>query len=974
MKTTQKILYISFLSSACCAAYHSLAHTPPTETVQAKQVTVPALTPAQLDASLQLTREELELDHALQIAPKPPLDLNAEIDSVKPMAPQLPAATVPAVLRPDLRQGFGGQAGRLLLSLPKDQDERDKAMADRQPAEQSNVAQPDPVQDVAELVIEEDNEPLVVPENPIVPTDIAPIAQTPRAPQRSKPAERPIPSGLDEDEKIEFQFEDADLQNLVTQIADLFNVIFITDDIINPVPKGSKAIKGNKISFKTNRPLSKKQAWNLFITFLDIADLVVVPQAEPNRFRIMPTAAARQAPIPTYIGVKPETLPDSNQLIRYLYFVENISVEALKTIMDSLRSGASSFIILKDLNAFVLTDRAYNIKSLMAIITELDRVTVPQSMSVLKLRRADAQEVKKLYESLAQGDQESITARLFPGHGKPSNMMYFSENIRIIAEPRTNALILLGPQDAIKKVEDFITRYIDVELGEETFSPLRVYPLKYANAESIAKIMNDVVQFGKDAPVGRTGGVRDGDKYLKSMTFIAEPDTNSIVVKGDEQDWLRAREIIQNLDQPQTQIAMEILVLTVDLDDTRELGAQLRNKKPGGINGLVGNNADFQTSGIRFGGAPNSFAINTAGSGVQRLLGNLITLLGVGGTNTPAGNTVVTMGNDAFGVWGIFNVLQKLTNTQVVSNPFLVATNKQKAFVKVGLIRRVISSQVVSGSGGTTNSFSDDEAALSVAVTPQINSDGMIVLDLDVNINEFTNPNDPTSATQLRKRVNTTTVVADREVLAIGGLVRNKVDTNTSKVPILGDIPILGWFFKNTRKEVRKENLLILVSSRILPPDKPETIIDMTKQHMDEYYGMLDDLQETSEKRDPIHRTFFTENATTAETMLDDFIFKRQKNSKPLSKKQLRKAKQQERKNKKKQQAQQKTPEVSLETTVTGAEQLPSRSLSDSLATAALPVPSPQKQQTIKTAQMPSTSESSAKKRRSLSALLEASC
>ena len=225
--------------------------------------------------------------------------------------------------------------------------------------------------------------------------------------------------GTDNDEYIEFQFEDADLHNLTTQIEQLFDVVFVTDDAISPLPKNGKSIKGNKISFKTNKPLTRSQASD-FITFLEIADMAVVPEAEPNILRIVSIASARTSPIPSYIGVPAETLPDNDQIVRFLYFVENNSLDTIKSIVDALRSSASAFLVLKDMNAFVLTDKAQNIKSLMAIITELDRASMPQAMSVLKLRRADATEVKKLYDSITQSDDQSVTARLFPARKQPS--------------------------------------------------------------------------------------------------------------------------------------------------------------------------------------------------------------------------------------------------------------------------------------------------------------------------------------------------------------------------------------------------------------------------------------------------------------------------------------------------------------------------------------------------------------------------
>lgn len=675
------------------------------------------------------------------------------------------------------------------------------------------------------------------------------------------------PDTLDQD-VIQFQFEDADLQQVAKQVADFYNITFITDDIISPA--NGKGIKGSKISFRTEKPLSKKEAWGLFQTFLDTAGFALVPQAEPATFRIVKTEAARKSAIPAFIGVKSETLPDTDQLIRYLYFVQNISVKMLDPLIAELRSSASAFVALQEINGFILTDKSYNIKSLMNIINELDQVAMPQEVSVLKLTRANAQDVKALYDSIAKTDDKNINARLFPTK-RPSSALYFAEDIKMIAEPRTNTLILLGSHEAIKKVETFITTHIDVEMGKP-HSPLRVYELKYADAQTIASVMTDLTQFGKDTPAGKAGGVRDGDKYMRPMSFTPELATNRLIIRGDEEDYLKAKEVIKLLDEPQPQVAIEVLVIAITIGDQKALGTQLRSAQPG-INGLVGDNVKFQTSGNFMSSVTGSSIVpNNNGTGVNRLLGNLITLA----TGAFAGNTLVTLGGDKFGIWGIFNVLQTVTDAEIVSNPFIVATNKQDAFVAIGETRRVVSGTVVSATGNV-NSFTNDTASLSVRIKPQINSDGMIVLGLEINIDTFTDPVNLTSATKNTKTIKTTTIVADREVLALGGLVKNNINTSTNKVPLLGNIPIIGWLFKNRLKTQTKDNLLVLISSRIIKPDSSQHMTDFTKHRVQDYVVDKNVINKPYEQLDPVQRFFFNEQKNSTETSIDNLLFDRSK-------------------------------------------------------------------------------------------------
>jgi len=693
-----------------------------------------------------------------------------------------------------------------------------------------------------------------------------------------------------EEEKVVFNFENVDLKNVATYIEKIFNVTFITDETLDPIPGEGKGLSGNKITFKTQKPLSKKQAWNLFTVFLNMAGLSVIPQADPDIYRIKKLDQALKAPVPTYIGVDSETLPDNDSIIRYVYFVKECPLDTIQGVLNSLKSVSSSLIILKDHNAFILTDNAYNIKVLMKIVKELDKVYMPQTMSVLKLHKVDAAHVKKIYDNLTKKDRDgTVAARLF-GPRKAPTALYFPENAKIIVEPRTNSLVLLGPADAIRRIEDFIAKYIDVDVTAP-YSPLHIYDLRYANAADIANIMNNLVKFGQGqgqegGGAGLRGALRGGDKYFKNMSFTPELAGNKIIIRGDYDDYIKAREIIEKLDEAPAQVAIEVLIISLDISDQKELGSQLRNKfRP------PGSRVNFQTSGLRLGGDPKSVVTNPycstgsegvtcetgSGKGATRLLGDLVRLA----VGASAGNTVISLGSDKYGVWGIFGALQSISNAQIISNPFLIATNNTPALVQLGSTRRVVS-QTIFASGTSSegeSAFSDYKADLTVNVTPKINSDGMIQMDLDIKIDNFAN----TEATaKLTREIRTSIVASDKEVLALGGLVRETLADNLSGVPVLSKIPLVGWIFKNKKQEIRKQDLLILISAHVVESSNAN---EFTKRHYKEYRYTVKQADNAKNKRDPIDKAFFQSDT---ERDIDKFIFTRgkpkQSNSKAADK------------------------------------------------------------------------------------------
>jgi len=680
-----------------------------------------------------------------------------------------------------------------------------------------------------------------------------------------KQHESPIPSSLqipgvsntsmpahnNKDELVEFQFEGTDLDNLVKQVALLYDVIFIPDDTISPLPAESKALKGNKVSFKTHRAMTKGQAWDIFISFLHLSGFVLTPDGPEHTYRITTLKNAQHNPLPTYISVNYKDLPDNDQLIRYVYFIENATTDTIKGLLEHFKSPDALVQILNDAKAFVITDRSYNIKVLINIIKELDKASMPQELLVLKLRLVEAQHVKELYESLVQSEDKSGYQRFFPPRKTPTSL-YFPENVRIIAEKRTNTLIVLGPKDALKVLEDFIVKHVDVDL-DQPYSKITIHKLRYADASTIAGIMNNVTKLGANTEAGKVGGLRGTDKLVR-LNFVAEPETNSLLINGDYEDYLLIKPSIEDLDQQQPQVAIEILLLAVEASQAKQLGAQIRTREP--ALGFLGNNVKVQTNAL------DSFIVeNPSGGGATRLLGDLLSLV----TNTNPGTsfgapnrTVLSLGSDKYGVWGIFRALEQINDAHIISNPFITTSNKTPATIKVGETRRIVSSQIsnVSG-GGPTYSFTNDSADLLIKITPQINSDGMISLQINIDISEFTTPPSDINAIKVARQITTNAIIANKEILALGGLINNTSLKSNTKVPVLGDIPVLGWLFKDRSNQERKSTLLVLISTQIINPKSKEDSDELRKTRTDNLSQTLHEIDSQLSIKDPIDKTFF---------------------------------------------------------------------------------------------------------------------
>jgi len=525
-------------------------------------------------------------------------------------------------------------------------------------------------------------------------------------------------------------------------------------------------------------------------------------------------------------------------------------------MIDTWRSSSSSFIILQDQKAFVLTDRAHNIKILMEIIKELDRSTEPQIVSLLKLKYADAKQVKELYDKISRPDEQSANNKLL--QKKQPTSLYFPENLKIIPEPRRNALIILGPQQSIRRVEAFIEKHIDTPPGQP-YAAFYTYQLKYADATTISEILTNANNFGKDTEAGKFGGIRGNDKYIKPMVFIPEKETNTLIIKGDFEGYLKQLEIIEKLDAPPKQVALDMLILSVSIDETKALGSQIRSKQ-NAPHGLLGDTIKFQTSGLLGKGIIENQQ-DSASLGVQRLLGNLLQLV----QGATAGNTILTLGSDSYGIWGVFQALQTIGNTEIIADPYITVSNKTPGTFSTGEERRVVTSTVYASTGNNQQGLGQDEAKLTLTVTPQINSDGMIMLNINLVFDSYINANSQ-SADKTTREIKTTAIAANNEVIALGGLVQTKTIESMSKVPLLSDIPVLGWLLgKNKTKEVIKNNLLVLICPRLIDPKATNVIEKISSDRINEYHTSLSKIHQAATGKDPISRTFFDDSLVVNE-------------------------------------------------------------------------------------------------------------
>ncbi len=648
-------------------------------------------------------------------------------------------------------------------------------------------------------------------------------------------------------ESVAFNFEDIDLQNVAEYMERVHKVKFITDDILDP-NKSSQKLAGNKVSFRTNAPLSKQESWSLFITFLSMAGLDVVPMSQAGFYRIVPLPGAAQEAIPSYIGSSPALLPDNDMVVRYVYFMQNADPLKIQPLISKFQGTTGSLMVYKDLKALIFTDKAYNIKSLMTIVKELDKPIAPQAMSVVKLKRANVEDVISLYNSLKPSTQQRAWA---PDSKDPASE-FFSQNISLAGDKRTNTLIILGPKDAVTRLEEFVAKYIDIDAGS-TKSPVFVYYLEYTNAVDIQKTISQLVTYGASTPAGQVGGVRDGQKYLQPMTIVADNHSNALIINATPEDYAAVETLIKQLDVPQKQVALEVLIVQVTGVKNKALGSQISG--PNADNTFL-KSVSGQTSGLPLAsGIVTTPAPNNQGI-AESIKSSLASLL-ISPLVNETGSTLLTFGAP---IWAVFKILKTITVTKILQNPFIVVSNNCKGLIKVGVSRRVVTGEAISAGNTAATGYQTAEANMSVAIVPQINDQGVVNMVIQIDNNQFVNGG-ANDAVQDQKTISTIASIADGEVLVLGGIMGDTNSSATSGVPFLSKIPVFGWLFKNKQNKQAKNIFVVFICPKILDNINSQADVqEYTRNKIEEaqdYLRLMDEAEAIDSDQDPIDRAFF---------------------------------------------------------------------------------------------------------------------
>jgi len=597
---------------------------------------------------------------------------------------------------------------------------------------------------------------------------------------------RPKPGG----HRVKFNLQDADLAELVNHISGMTGKRFIY---------GSK-IQKIKATVVSPEPVTLDEAYQAFLSILQVNGMTVVPH---GRFlKIVDSAGVAGNGSPIYSRGAP--IPNTDDYITRLYRTRFVAADEAAALLTKFKSKEGDISTYPTGNLLMITDTGAQVRRLVRILEEVDVGGAGQQMWIEPVNHGSAEEMAERINDLFE---------VSDGTGGLS---------KVIADVQTNSLIVVGNDDSYKKLLQVLSK-LDTRGGDS--GAVHVLPLQHAVAEELAKTLQQMLtsnsgggKKGKKA-AGDGGGMFEGD-----VAVTPDQATNSLVVSSSPRDFAQLRMVVQRLDQPRRQVFIEAVIMDVGVSNNMQYGLSWH----GGARPTVGGEQSLVMGGFN---ANSSLAFPFDPSALQGLAAGMRgpDLPGTSGLGMgPAGLSI-----PAFGV--VLSALATSGRGNVLATPHIIATDNVAAEISVGeniplqtnsaggsvgTLAAAAAAQgqsnLLSSLGGFGNAQRED-VGNKVKVTPHINESEQVRLEIEQESSAAGAPMGALGVVPITKRTaKTTVVVKDQQTVVIGGLMKDEYITSKDKVPILGDIPILGFFFSKTSTTTRKTNLLLILTPHVI--------------------------------------------------------------------------------------------------------------------------------------------------------------
>jgi len=566
-------------------------------------------------------------------------------------------------------------------------------------------------------------------------------------------------------------------------------------------------------------PLGSDELYETFLSVLQVHGYAAVPQGD--LIKIVPDVNAKQGPVPAY----DEDARNSDQLVTQVIKVENVPAAQLVPILRPLVPQQGHLAAYAATNTLIVTDRASNIGRLIDIIVGIDRPD-NEEVEIVRLMHAGASEIIRIMQSLQNRGGQSFGA---PGQ------------VRFAADDRTNSILLSGEQVARNRMRELIKNLdTPVESGGNT----RVVYLRFANAPDLLAILTGVS--AGQALIGTGGGDEDGpglgdggggagnappqvdangvvipqapqvptaslvaranEDTSPRVDIQADEDTNALIITAPPDEMRSILSVIEQLDIRRAQVLVEAIIAELSASNSSQLGVNFA---------VDGSGQNRPIAYTNLGGATEQALGLAAGVETGNLIGGL-----AGGLSAALGR----FGSNGVNFGFLLSAIASDSDNNILSTPTLVTMDNQEAEIIVGQnVPFVTGTQLSASNNNPFQTIERQDVGITLRVKPQINEGDNIKMEIEQETNDVANAAVSGAADLVtnKRSIKTTVLIEDGQTLVLGGLMDDKINDSRDKVPLLGDIPLLGSLFRYRTTNKSKRKLMVFLHPTILRD--PET-------------------------------------------------------------------------------------------------------------------------------------------------------
>jgi general secretion pathway protein D len=578
-----------------------------------------------------------------------------------------------------------------------------------------------------------------------------------------------------------------------------------------------------KIQIISPKRVTKEEAYQAFLSALNVLRLTTVETGKI--LKIVPISTAVRGNLRTFLGSKWTPLTD--EIITQIVPLKYVDAKSIQTTLSKIVT-ANSMVAYDKTNTLIISDSGYKVRRILDILELIDVQGQQPQVQFVPIRYADAKTINDRVSEILKANSA--------GGGSYGAF-------KLMVDERTNSVIVFGPPRTIADVQSLIKKF-DIELDDPSRqSSIHVRPLDYADAKKVASTLSALAQGGKKkspsfappppSPVPGAPGASSGTataEFDDNVKITADESSNSLLISGSRSSYQAVNSIIRKLDIRKSQVFIEADILDLATDNGFNFGTSI-------FGGAKSGQTQMATTwqGAKMGSIILSQATGTTAAGAKEAAGAFAEDMTIG---ILASKEVTIPGIGTFSPGALIKLIKTDNNARVLSSPHIMTADNEEAQIAVGEKVFFRSQQdPTAGSSVPVSKVENEKAELSLSIKPNISNSNYVTLKVGIDANSIEGTDAVSNLPKVKTRKTSQLLtVKSGQTVVISGLVQTQKFEKFQKIPLLGDIPILGWLFRNSEIRSRTSNMMVFLTPHVIHgADDLAAIYQSKLKERDEY-------------------------------------------------------------------------------------------------------------------------------------------